>query len=79
MNGFRKSSSLVRAEQTNQEAGTALVPMMCVHIEHFSWCSPWGYGGTVNGLVEPSSLPVSTPLWWLAADLMGLAAVEEKQ
>lgn len=33
----------------------------------------------MNGLVEPSSLPVSPPLRWLAADLMGLAAVEEKQ
>lgn len=45
----------------------------------FLWCSPWGCGGTVHGLVEPSSLPVSPPLRWLAADLMGLAAVEEKQ
>lgn len=33
----------------------------------------------MNGLVEPSSLPVNPPLRWLAADLMGLAAVEEKQ
>jgi len=33
----------------------------------------------VHGLVEPFSLPAHPPLWWLAADLMGLAAVEEKQ
>lgn len=33
----------------------------------------------MHGLVKPSSLAVSPQLRWLAADLMGLAAVEEKQ
>lgn len=42
-------------------------------------CGPRGSGGAVHGSVEPSFLPVSPLLRWLAADLMGLAAVEEKQ
>lgn len=38
--GFRKSSLLLRTEETNQEGGTALIPIMCVHIEHFSGAAP---------------------------------------
>lgn len=42
MNGhsFRKSSLLLQTEQKNPEGNTALIPIMCVHIEHFSGAAP---------------------------------------
>lgn len=56
-----------------------LSSIICAHVEHFSGAAPGVTSGAVHGLVESSSLPVSPPLRWLAVDLMGLAAVEEKQ
>lgn len=38
--GFGKSSLLLQTEQTNQEGDRALIPIMCVHIEHFSGAAP---------------------------------------
>lgn len=40
--GFRKQTNilLLQAEQTNQEASAALIPIICVHVEHFSGAAP---------------------------------------
>lgn len=69
-----------------QEGGPSLILIICAHVEHHSGAPlPPGYCGAVNGFVEGHSppthtlSPLATPLPWLAADLMGLAAVEEKQ
>lgn len=64
---------------THKQDANTLFTIICVHVEHFSGAAPGVMSGAVHGLVESSSLPVSPPLRWLAADLMGLAAVEEKQ
>lgn len=63
-----------RLERTHETGCTLLVLMICFLVEHFSGAAP-------RVMVEQSSPPLSArlPLQWQAADLMGLAAVEEKQ
>lgn len=57
----------------SKERSTQLILMICLHGEHFSDAAPGLWWSS-----EPP-FPGNPPLQWLAADLMDLAAVEEKQ
>lgn len=73
-----KSSQSHRCKHVKQDAQRSSWGSISM-LNSFPWQPPGLWWNAMHGLVEPSSLSARPLFRWLAADLMGLAAVEKKQ